>query len=250
MEKNEKRKVTAKELESKLELFLREYNDKINSDAAFKYFTENIGPHLSISAESHYIAIDGVNTSGKTTVTELLRISLAEKGHISYGIKTISDLNNFGRIFYKEKWDKAYEIDPFLISSSTYLQLPKTINSNTQTFMLLDRYVLSAEVFLEASTIKDNPNIAKYAKTWFSAFKLPSPDVQVVLVNSKEDYLTRFRLRHNRQPSDAEEEFYTRTKELFLHRSKINKGVMLIDTSKITQQEAISKIESLLRVRL
>ncbi|MEM3245619.1 MAG: hypothetical protein QXS81_04690 [Candidatus Micrarchaeaceae archaeon] len=248
MEGNEKFKLTNKELEFKLKLFLEQYKHKINSEVSFNYFLESIKPYLPIPAIGYYIAIDGVNTSGKTTTAELLRLRLAEKGYEARNIKTISDLNTFGREFYKEKWNKAYEIDPFLISSSTYLQVLKNTKPNPQTFVLLDRYIFSAEVFLEAAAEKENSNIEKYVKNWFNAFNLPMPFLQVVLIDSKVDYLARFKVRYGRIPSETEKEFYNITKELFLNNSKTDKSILLINTSNLTQKEVIYSIESRLNV--
>ena len=248
MGKNEKHKVITKELDSKLKSFMRQYKNKINFVTTIKYFAKNIKPDLFIPTRSFYIAIDGVNTGGKTSTTRLLKTSLSKMGYDSFSVKTISRLNSFGMAFYKEKWNKAFEVDPFFIAGSTYLQLSKNLKSNTKTFVLLDRYMLSAEVFLEACIVKENPNVAKYVKNWFSAFSLPNPDLQVILLDSEEDYLIRFRDRYGRQPNYAEKEFYNRTKELFLNKSKIDKDLIFIDTSKTTHKEVIKKIITRLKL--
>lgn len=248
MEKKVTRNInTLDTLEQSLLEFYKSNKKDINSHEAMLKVGAIIGG--SKQKKHFYIALDGSNTAGKSVIGSILTNKLSQNGTKAILVKTISEDNIFGRLFYGRDWSINYYTDPFLIAASTNLQLRETLLSyNDNLIIILDRYQASAEVFLESCLKRETNDEASTVDIWFRSFSLPKPDIQVLLINSSESYKERYKERYEKNPTEVKVAFHNRTVQKF-QTIALNSLALLLDTSSTTTEQTteliIRKINSI-----
>lgn len=192
-----------------------------------------------------FVAIEGVNGVGKSTIIEYLNLYLSKDGFnvITFKQPTDSKLGKFVRNMEEELSGLPYF---FLILSDRYKlveELNKIISkSDSNNIILIDRYILSSIVLQQL----DGVNLEIIWE--FSKF-LPIPDL-TILLTGREDIISE-RLKQRNKKTRLETNFSIKEEMDYFLQGKLflkQKGFLIknIDNTKNDINHNILKIKNLI----